>query len=244
MGIASLGGILSGAGDVSSPGSKGPGKDFAGLLRAFLGGSGDVFNNQATYQPQYEQLGVTGMGNQAPTIAKILSGLATGAGDTVRSISPGQTSLLSSLTKSAGDQLDAGASLDPQLQRLFQQSQRGAEASRGMGRGPSDVFNESLGLTSFGNDLRTQREQFAGGVAGMNNQFETVPALQQLNTILAQYNANKGGAGPSLAPPAMTSQFLTVPYQGRLQAAGQTAANNTGLYQSMDSNQSSFIGGL
>lgn len=229
---------------MKSPNTAPTGKDFTALLNSFLSGSGAAYNNQATYQPQYEQLGINGMQSQLPSISSILSGLAPQASATVNSINPGQTKLLDSLTKTATDQLDQGANLDPDLQRLFQQSSRGADAARGLGFGPSDAFRESLGMTSFGNDLRTQREGFAGTVAGINNQDSTMPAMQMLNTILAQYDANKAGAGPSLAPPSLTSNFLTMPYQARLQAKGQTAANNTGLYQSMDSNSNSFISGL
>lgn len=244
MGIASLGGILSGAGNVSAPNTRGVGKDYSNLLNSYLGGSGAIFNNQATYQPQYDQLNLSQLLQTIPQLTNSLTSNAGSASNIVRSINPGQTGLLDSLTKSATDQLGAGASLDPDLQKLFEQSSRGAQAARGLGYGPSDAFNESLGMTQFGNDLRTQRENFAGNVAGMNNQYETTPALNLLTQIPGMAMSVNGSSGPSLAPPSLTGQFLTMPYQGRLQAAGQTAANNTGLYQSMDSNSNSFISGL
>lgn len=244
MGIASLGGILSGAGDVGTPSTGFTGKTYRGLLDSYIGGLGSIVDAQGKYQPQLIGQSLSNLGTSAPGISSILAGLMPGVQNMVRGASPGQTGLLDSLTNSAGQQLSYGAALDPSLQRVAQQSIRGGQAARGLGNGPADVLQESSALTSMGNDLRTQRQNFAGGVAGMNNQFETQPTLQMLMQLLQSGGALNATATPSLVPSGVSSQFMTMPYMAKLQANQSTAGNNTGLYQSMDNNQSSFISGL
>lgn len=244
MGIASLGGILTGTGDVSTPGSKWTGKAFSGLLGNYQNQLGSVLGSEQTYKPQYNEISLNDIAASYPELTNILSGGAGGVTNLVRGINPGQTNLLDTMTQSATDQLNAGADLDPQLARVFQQSIRGSQSARGLGRGPSDAFNESLGLTELGNNLRTQREAYAGDVAGANNAYSTSLIMPLLTNILGTAGQINQNAGPSIIPTSLTQALLTLPYQAKLQANTSTAGNNTGLYQSMDSNSTSFFNNL
>jgi hypothetical protein len=63
---------------------------------------------------------------------------------------PELAALLDQITAQAGTELGSGASLDPQLMRLFTQGIRGGQAARGLGLGPADAYMEGLGVTQFG----------------------------------------------------------------------------------------------
>jgi hypothetical protein len=244
MGIASMGGIFAGAGNVSAPNARETGRAFSGLLGQYMNQLPNIVGADTTYKPELNAANVGNIAANFPQLSNILSGGAGGVADLVRNLNPGQTNLLDSLTKSASTQLNSGAELDPQLQRLFEQSIRGGQAARGLGFGPSDAFNESLGLTQFGNDLRTQREQFAGNVAGMNDQFTTEHILPMLTNILQSAGAINQGSTPSILPTSLTQALLTMPYLAKANARTATAANTTGLYQSLDSNSTSFFNNL
>lgn len=245
MGIASLGGLLSGAGNVGTPNTAKTGQSYQSLLNSYIGGLPSIVNAQGTYQPQLIGQSLANLGTSSGGISSLLSGLLPSASATAQgAATPGQSSLLNSLTNSAQQQMNAGASLDPALQRVTQQSIRGGQAARGLGYGPSDVLQESSAITSLGDQFRQERQGFAGNVAGMNNQFETQPSLAMLNSILQSGGALNATANPSLVPSNVSSQFLTMPYMAKLQANTSTANNAVNQYGSMDSNQSSFISGL
>jgi len=227
MGLASLGGIFGGAGNVGTPSAQFYNRAYTNLMNTFAGGVGTQLSTQQQYGPQFNALALS---NQANAM--------------VRGASPGQTSLLDNLTQSANQQLASGAALDPALARVTQQSIRGSQAARGLGYGPSDVLQESTALTSLGDQLRQERQGFASNVAGMNNQFETQPTLALLNNLISQGGTLNATSAPNLISPTQAGQFLTMPYQTKAQANAATAANTTGLYQTMDNNSNSFISGL
>ena len=224
MGIASLGGILSGAGNVSAP--SGAGGIYKNLLNSFLGSQGQILNTSAATEPGFA--GIT---------SGIMSKFAPSATSTVNSINPAGNNLLAQLTQTASEQLQDGANLDPGLETVAQQAVRGAQAARGLGNGPGDAIDEAIQMTQLGNQLRQQRQQFAGNVVGQQFQTQTSPTLALLNAIASRTTS-------SVAPPNLTGQFLTLPYQAKMQANSETARNNTSLYQSMDQNQTSFFNNL
>lgn len=80
---------------------------------------------------------------------------------------PQQAALLTGLTDQAQTGLDRGTMLDPSQMRLVQQSVRAGQAARGMGFGPSDNYDEALGLSQFGQDIRNQRLSQAASVVGL-----------------------------------------------------------------------------
>lgn len=217
-----------GLGNTSGPGVPNAGKvgnNYLNLIQGFSQGQPTIFGAEATYKPQYTALDLSQLATAMPSIAAMFSNALPSATATVTGANPGQAGLLNTLTQSATDQLNAGSNLDPQLTRLFQQSTRGAQAARGLGYGPSDVFNESLGLTEFGNTLRQQREQFAGSVAGMNNAYETQPTLQLLTNMMSPALSVSQGSGPTVIPPSQSYDTFNTAYNARA-AANIDAANN------------------
>jgi hypothetical protein len=218
-----------GVGDTGTPNTPRPGKvgqDYLGLINAYAKGAPTVFNTEEQFKPAYNALNLSELSKSIPALTGFLSDNTGKASDIVRNLNPGQANLMDSLTTSANDQLNAGASLDPQLERLFQQSTRGAQAARGMGFGPSDAFKESLGMTEFGNDLRTQREQFATNVAGANSQYETQPALNLLTQLPAEGMALNQASGPSIIPSNQSYDAFNTAYNARA-AANIAGANNS-----------------
>jgi hypothetical protein len=244
MGIASLGGLLSGAGDVSTPGAKQTGQSYRRLVNNYAKGLPSILGAQQNYGPQFNALNLSNLGATVPGLSGILSGALPGASNLVNNANPGQANLLSQMTQSASQQLGAGAALDPSLARVTQQSIRGGQAARGMGYGPADTLQESSAITSLGDQLRQERQGFAGNVAGMNNQYETQPTLQMLMQLISGAGANNATSGPTMVPQSLSSQLMTMPYMAKLQANTASANNATSLYQSMDSNSNSFISGL
>jgi hypothetical protein len=233
--ITGIMGATGGAPSSSPPNTGRVGKDYLSLVNAYSKGAPTVFNTEQTYKPQYSDLDLSVLAKAMPSLTGMMGASSPDISALVRSINPGQTNLMDSLTRSATDQLNAGSSLDPDLTRLFQQSTRGAQASRGMGFGPSDAFNESLGLTQFGNDLRTQREQFAGNVAGMNNQYETAPALNLLTQLPQMGQAISQGSVPSIIPSSESSDLMSTAYNARAASNIGNANAQTAMMQGFNS---------
>lgn len=181
------------------------GKDYMGLLAAQIQSQPTIFNTEQQWKPQY--LGL----NQS-----LLPGAAQAIGDA----NPGQAGLLSRLTQQASEGLDAGANLGP-LQPLALNSLRGGQAARGLGYGPGDALNESMGVAQFGNQLQQQRQGFASGVAGMQNQFVTQPALGMVTQ----------GGTPTVVPSSQSYDMFNTAYNARA-AANIAGANNAAAAQS------------
>lgn len=115
-----------------------------------------MFNNYATYAPQYGQndLNTLGslfglQGNQ--TIQGINSAAQRGL----------QGSTTGDLQNMAQQQLALGSSLSPQQLRAAQQASRAADSARGLAMGPNSVQNEILMQDQYGQQLLRQRQGFA-----------------------------------------------------------------------------------
>jgi hypothetical protein len=80
----------------------------------------------------------------------------------------GNAGITDRLTAQAIEGLDAGAGMDPTLANEVSQGVRAGQASRGFGFGMPDVVTEAFARGERGNQLRQQRQQFAGQVAGIN----------------------------------------------------------------------------
>jgi hypothetical protein len=73
------------------------------------------------------------------------------------------------LNTQAQEELALGAELDPGIRREVRQGVRGGQAARGMGFGPTDVYEEAFNLGSAGQQIRQDRRNFASGVAGLSD---------------------------------------------------------------------------
>ena len=128
---------------------------------------------------------------------------------TERAANPQAAGLLDTLTSNTNRDLSYGTNLTPAQQVQFNQSVRGGEAARGMGFGPSDVFNESLQESGYGQNLYQQRMQAAQSLVPQLQSFYGDPtgAISGMNSgagMSASSLSSLAGAG---AAPAQSSEF-------------------------------------
>jgi len=202
----------------SVPGAGRVTKDYLGLVKGYEQAQPDIFATESKYQPMYTDLALSNLARAIPSFSNILSGAAPGAAGVVRGVNPGQTRLLDTLTSQAQEGLDAGTSLDPGLERLFSQSVRGGQASRGLGFGPSDVLQESLGVTNLGQQLRQYRQGFAGNVSNLGFNEETAPTLGLLTDLVGGGGKVASSSGPSLFPSNQSYDLFNTAYNARAAA--------------------------
>lgn len=207
MGLGGLvNGIMGATGNspkIGTPNPTGVGKDFSGLLQAYINGQPDILTAEQTYKPQY---------------AKLEQSLLPGGVDALRKATPGASSLIDKLTQSASEQLNSGANLDPALRQVTEQSLRGGQAARGLGFGPSDAVTESTALTGLGNTLRQQRQGFAGSTAALGLS-SYLPAAMQMT----------GSAGPTIVNPSAVYDMFNTAYNAK--ASSNIANQNAQVAQ-------------
>lgn len=155
-----------------------------------------------------------------------------------RTANPGAASIVDSLVNRANANLAGG--LDPQEERALQQSVRGAQAARGVGYGPNDLFGEVVASGVGGQELIRNRaaQALAASQGFYGNPFETI--LQRTSGgnaggtqgLAANLNATSGA--PSFNP---ESAYAADVYNTNFNA--QSAAAISGR-----NNQSAILGSL
>ena len=164
--------------------------------------------------------------NNASKLAPTLTGIANQS-------DPQAAGLLGNLASTANQQLSYGTQLTPSEQTQLTQSVRGGQAARGMGYGPSDVFNESLANTNLGQNLLNQRMTNAGSVAQQLQGFYP-NALSQITGITSPAGTQADSTlalGASTATTPMLnyfnpeSQYANTSLQ-TAQSGANTQANN------------------
>lgn len=75
--------------------------------------------------------------------------------------------LLAQYYDTAQSNMALGSKLSPEQEAELASYVRKGQAARGMGRGPTDVYQEMLQKTSYGENLRQQRMQEARGATGL-----------------------------------------------------------------------------
>lgn len=106
-----------------------------------------------------------------------LAGSARGAFD---ALNPDGAALLRKRNQIASDELDAGYGMTDSMRRQGEQSVRAAQASRGMGFGPSDVYQEAMYQGDRGRALFNERNALADRTIGLNQSFYGDPFQQIL----------------------------------------------------------------
>ena len=139
---------------------------------------------------------------------------------------PYNAALLGKLNAQANQGLDAGSSLTPDQQRAMQQQSRAAFAARGMGGGNQGVTDELLKQFNLGQQLLTQRQQFAQSLVGTNQGVLGDPFQQILSRssgAIPMAQQSQSQSGPQLFNPQAGLGLATSNYATQMQAA---AANN------------------
>jgi hypothetical protein len=159
-------------------------------------------------------------------------GSAAGA---VRGVNPQASGLLDLLSGQVKTQLAADNQLDPNQVRQVQQSVRSGQAARGLGFGPSDVYQETLQTSGYGDQLRAARQAAAGNVLGLENAYVTAPALGLVSgdsgagamglQALGMGGSFGRGAGPTLFPSNQSYDAFNTAYNAAA-AANIASANN------------------
>jgi hypothetical protein len=122
-----------------------------------------------------------------------------------RAANPGAAGLLDTLTSNTNRDLSYGTNLTPAQQVQFNQSVRGGEAARGLGFGPSDVFNESLQDSGYGQQLYQQRMQAASSLVPQLQGFYGDPtaAISGMQSNAGISAGQAAGAGSSASSGAL-----------------------------------------
>lgn len=109
--------------------------------------------------------------------------------------------ILGLLQQRAASELQAGGDLSPEEIRAATMGGRAAAQARGLTKSPSGILMEILGRAQYANARKQQRQDFASGVAGLEQQ-------QQQND-LSVLNSTTGSALAGLALPEEIRQFDT-----------------------------------
>ena len=122
---------------------------------------------------------------------------------------PMAAGLLGTLNSNATRDLSYGTQLTPAEQVQMNQSVRGAQAARGMGFGPSDVFAETLADTGFGQQLYQQRQSEAQGQVQQDQSFYGNPtaAISGMGSNYGMTANSLASLGASGAAPAQSEEF-------------------------------------
>lgn len=254
---------MSGAGDVRSANPNRTGADLGPLYGSLLNTAGPTFSTEQQYKPGYLNLDLSllgsalgGTGGTAGLLDLIsrsrgstvndISNLAPGAASAFSALSPGSADLMNALNQQATEGLQAGSTLTPE--QIYQATNpiQADYANRGLFNSDAARLAQGVSLATAGQGVQQQRQNFASGVAGLN-QSQSAQLLPFLNNASAPLNAGlalTAGASPTLFNSDQAGSLLQSIYGAKNAAKQATAANTTGLYQSMDTNSNAFAGGL
>ena len=130
---------------------------------SLMGQLGTMGNLYEKYAPAGASISQYNLAHMAPAYQQA-SGMARDA--YMAGMAPGSAGLLSTAMGQAQRDLDAGASLTPQMQTIAQQSARAAMAARGL-TGNQAVGQEILNSYRLGTAREDRARQYAGSVYGL-----------------------------------------------------------------------------
>lgn len=108
------------------------------------------------------------------------------------SADPESAALRQELNRQVGTELSAGAGLDPELRREFQQNIRSAQGARGISQGAAPISEEALFVGGRALQLRQQRQQAASNLIRLNQSTQVSP-FQLLGGGAPQLMGGGGG---------------------------------------------------
>ena len=164
------------------------------------------------------------------------------AREAFKAANPEQAKLMATLSQQAQEGLDAGASLDPSLRREVQQNIRAGQAARGMGMGMGDLAAEATMTGLRAEQLRGQRQAFAGNVVGLQKATGMDPFMAILGRPSQMAGMAPGfgqqGMGVNQMAAARTPQFgmnnyfqdlFNTNYNASVNARMANASNKTAM---------------
>ena len=146
----------------------------ASALQDYLGGPGGVDETSAISTRSQRLNDTFDTALISPELLKAIQGG-----------NPELADLMHKLTSSANTSLDSP--LDPGMGREVDQSVRSAQAARGMGFGPSDVYGEAIAHSGAANDWRQKNRNYATNIAGLNDQVYGRPMHEILSRRSAAF---------------------------------------------------------
>lgn len=251
------------------PADRSPGDEMSKTLAAQAEFTPKFFELAKKYNPQYAQLEMDTMKQNLPQLMELygksvfpammeqerlkmsqdvsnveeFGGRAKAA---FEKANPEQAKLMASLSQQAQEGLDAGASLDPSLRREVQQSIRSGQASRGFGMGMGDLAAEATMTGLQANQLRQQRQGFAGNVVGLQKQVGMDPFMALLGRPSQMAGMAQGfgqqGMGVNQMASANAPQFgmnsyfqdlFNTNYNANVNARMADASNSTAMKGAM-----------
>lgn len=137
----------------------------------------------------------------------------------VRGGDPQSAALSDTLATAATNDLALDNRLDPNQQHAMEQNVRTGQAARGMGYGNTDVFQEMMMKSGYGDQLRQQRRGFADLIQQQRQSLAATPANMATQTSTA--------TNPNLMDPQNMWRMLAQTYGENQQNNRQTAELET-----------------
>lgn len=151
-----------------------------------------------------------------------------------RDSNPQQKALLDAINADVLGELNAGYTLTPEESRLIAESVGGAQAERGMGQGPADVYEQALASSEYGVKRKQQRLENAMRVGALNQattadpfQLVTGRASGAGGMPLANMALGNSAQGPQNFDPFAAGPMSILDFNANSQQAANIAkANN------------------
>ena len=184
------------------------------------------------YQPRLAAMDRQTLAAQREADIGAIESLGPRAMSAMRSVDPAKTQLMDTLTEQAQEGLAAGGQLTDMQRRNYTQNVRGAQASRGVGMGPSDAAYEAAELQLAGERRQQQRNQDAYRAIGMRqglfgDQFAQVLGKPSgVSPMMAMQAAGQGrgySPGQLFNPESPMAHSITA---ANTQALNMQRANN------------------
>lgn len=167
----------------------------------------------------------------------------------IQGFDPFASALSDQLLANAQEELTAGRGMTSSQRRESEQAIRSAQASRGMGFGPTDVFQEALTLGDRGEQQLNRRQAYASGILGQRSglygrAYEALGLSPGQGADASPYLGAAGQQGPDYTAinPAAYSVGMAgygaqqnanmAGYNSRMQGIGSIGSSLGSLYKS------------
>lgn len=249
---------------VESPPPRNYAQETRDNLRAQIDLAPELYENEAKYQPLYNELGLRNFQALAPTMLDFYKNSVTPmmlenqnaqrrsdvaaatefaprVGDAMRSANPQRERLLGTLNADATAEIGYGGGLNPLEQRNLDNQFNAQLGQSGFAGSPGSAAKRALGELAYSRDVRNSRQNYATGVAQLNQGAAVDPwgaILGQPSQSFSQGQqiaGTAGGIGQSGSPHLFNPEsgygadIMNQGWQGKLAANTAEAANESAL---------------